>query len=57
MPSLLKPPTEHHEPNVHWPPTLLDLEPEQLWCLPHGQELPCGKCEAPSRATIRKESR
>jgi hypothetical protein len=32
------------ETDVHWPLSPLDLETEQLWCLPHGNEMPCPRC-------------
>ena len=35
---------EPPEPDCTWPPEQLDLEPEPLWCLPHGCELPCPRC-------------
>lgn len=37
-------PTETPEPDCAWPPSMLDLEPEACWCLPHGHELPCVAC-------------
>jgi len=42
---VLAAPTETPEPDCAWPPSMLDLEPEACWCLPHGHELPCVACE------------
>jgi len=33
------------DPDVAWPHTVLDLEPETCHCLVHGNELPCFRCE------------
>lgn len=44
------------EPDSHWPPSILDLEPEICWCLPHGHKLPCGPCQRARPTTTRKES-
>lgn len=38
-----------------WPASVLDLEPEQCWCLPHGAELPCAHCDERVAATPTKE--
>ncbi|HMJ01372.1 MAG TPA: hypothetical protein VK506_00440 [Conexibacter sp.] len=32
----------------HWLPDVIDREPEELWCLPHGNELPCAACDRAS---------
>jgi hypothetical protein len=44
------------EPDVHWPPDALDREHETCWCLPHGKDLPCGRCQTMPSTVTRKES-
>lgn len=45
LPKSLVRETAECEPAVAWLPSLLDLEPEQCWCLACGDELPCGCAE------------